>query len=209
MGRLRWTPITEEEWQIQREVLEAMPPEARNKKHKKPLYLMNPVKIRAYYEAQARSGRSPTECRIPKDKMSAGGSRGSRLGIPDGETKASMELKMSLVEQEIVRRMEELEETLPDGLIMNPYLSADKQKELGITINPMYYLQKMFLSGIMTPKEQIAILTKLTDFTHQKTTQKTENIISRPEEFLELLANDERVIDGTAEVIDDSEETEE
>jgi hypothetical protein len=118
-----------------------------------------------------------------------------------------MELKMSIVEKEIIDRMAHLEELLPDGLIMDPFLPVEKQKELGIVINPLYHLQKLFLSGIMTPKEQIALLSKLTDFTHQKVAQKSEVSVSRPEEFLEKIAfQDEKVIDG--EVISDQEEAE-
>ena len=109
---------------------------------------------------------------------------------------------MSIVEKEILARMEDLEAKMPGGLVMDPYLSEEKQKELGITVNPLYFMQKLFLSGALTAKEQVAILSKLTDFTHQKTTQKSEVSVSRPEEFLERLAfQDEKVIDGTAEVV--------
>lgn len=211
MGK-RFQAITELEKAQELAVLAVIPEQYRerqkNKKTGTPLYRMNVASTEAFYKRCEREGRDP-HARAPMldhHAVTKGGSYGSRRNIPHGESKFTMEMRAL---KAILARMKDMEDAGPETLILSPYLDADKQRELGIVMNPLYELQKMLLTAELSNKDKLALLSKITDFTHQKSTTKTEVSVSRPEAFLEqiLLENtDEKVIDGSAEVVGDEEE---
>jgi hypothetical protein len=213
-GAVRWEAITEEEKQIEREVLAARPPEYRNLRFGKPNYMYNPRQVAAYYKACKTRGITPHSSMIPKDRQAEGGRKGTRKGVPHGHTRKTAEIMNRVAEEALVirckeylaGRMEELESQIPDSIKMSPVLSPEEQAETGLVINPAFYLQKLFLAGDISSKAQFEILRLLMDYTHKKKANTTELKVSRPEEFLEQLAKDDKVIDGQYETVGDSEE---
>lgn len=209
MGK-RYNAITELEKAQEAAVLAVVPEQyreiQRNKKSGTPVYRMNVASTEAFYRRHAQNGTDPHARPLPFEAVAKGGAYGSRRNIPHGESKFTMEMRAL---KAILARMKDMEEAGPETLILSPYLDADKQRELGIVLNPLYELQKMLLTSELSNKDRLALLSKITDFTHQKSTTKTEVSVSRPEAFLEqiLLENtDEKVIDGSAEVIGNEEE---
>jgi hypothetical protein len=212
MGK-RYNAITELEKAQEQAVLEVVPEQyreiQRNKKSGTPVYRMNVASTEAFYARHARQGTDPHSRPLPFEAVAKGGAYGSRRNIPHGESKFTMEMRAL---KAILARMKDMEEAGPETLILSPYLDADKQRELGIVMNPLYELQKMLLTTELSNKDKLSLLSKITDFTHQKSTTKTEVSVSRPEAFLEqilLETTDEKVIDGSAEVVGDEEEASE
>lgn len=209
MGK-RYNAITELEKAQEQAVLEVIPEQyrerQRNKKSGTPVYRMNVASTEMFYKRHEKNGTDPHGRPLPFEAVAKGGAYGSRRNIPHGESKFTMEMRAL---KAILARMKDMEEAGPETLILSPYLDADKQRELGIVMNPLYELQKMLLTTELSNKDKLSLLSKITDFTHQKSTTKTEVSVSRPEAFLEqilLETTDEKVIDGSAEVIGNEEE---
>ena len=203
---VRWEPITPEEKQIEKEVLAARPESVRHKRFARPNYLYDPKRVKAYYDGQARRGADPAAPRIPREKQVIGGTKSRRTGIPSGYSREQVQISMALIEQQLLARMEELESKLPEKLKLSPLLDEAEREETGIVLNPVFYLQRIFASGLLSMKEQVDVLKLLMEYTHTKKAQKQSiNLTSQPEAFLAALADtDERVVDGR--IVDESKE---
>lgn len=101
--------------------------------------------------------------------------------------------------QEVAMRLNEASKIIdPDN---HKFLSPETSERTGLEINPLWQMELLVRSGLLTPKEQVAALSKLAEYTHSKapTLTHVNNTEMSHEDWLLTLAKDEyKTIDEVA-----------
>lgn len=73
------------------------------------------------------------------------------------------------------------------------FLDEETSERTGLEINPLWQMEVLVRSGVLSPKEQVAALKELAAYTHSKAPNinKNMNVNGSPEEWLEALAQEE------------------
>jgi len=95
-----------------------------------------------------------------------------------------------MTQQEVAHRMNEATKMVnPDN---NKFLDTETSQRTGLTLNPLWQMECLYRSGILTPKDQISILKTLADYTHSKAaTINVNNNNNTHEDWIMQLAKDE------------------
>lgn len=93
--------------------------------------------------------------------------------------------------QEVHWRLNEATKMItPDNF---KFLDDDVRKRTGLEVNPLWMMECLVRSGVLSPKEQVAALTNLAQYTHSKaaTVNLNNNTNMKPEDWLLELAKEE------------------
>lgn len=96
-----------------------------------------------------------------------------------------------MTKQEVQWRMNEATKMVsPDNF---KFLPESIRERTGLEVNPLWMMECLVRSGLLSPKEQITALTNLATYTHSKapTVNQNANINMTPEEWLLELAKEE------------------
>ncbi len=80
------------------------------------------------------------------------------------------------------------------------FLPAEVQERTGLQLNPLWMMETLVRSGVLTPKEQVGALKELASYTHSKAPSINHSTTTemRPEDWLLELAKEEyQVVDIT------------
>ena len=105
--------------------------------------------------------------------------------------RARLGYKYFMSRHEIAHRLNEASKIVsPEN---QKFLPPDVQERTGLELNPLWQLELLVRSGTLTPKEQVAALKELAQYTHSKapSLNQNTNINLRPEDFLLELAKEE------------------
>lgn len=106
-----------------------------------------------------------------------------------------------MTQQEVQARMNEATKMVnPDNF---KFLPDDVRERTGLEINPLWMMETLVRSGLLTPKEQVAALRDLAQYTHSKAATISHNTHSevKPEDWLLELAKEEyRVVEEGIEL---------
>jgi len=97
----------------------------------------------------------------------------------------------NLSQQEVAMRMNEASKMV--SVANAKFLDEDTQKRTGLELNPLWQMETLYRSGILSAKDQLTALKELATYTHSKApniVQQT-NINASPESWLLELAKDE------------------
>ena len=97
----------------------------------------------------------------------------------------------AMSQQEVAYRMNEATKMVsPDNY---KFLPDDVRERTGLEVNPLWQMECLVRSGILSPKEQIQALTQLAGFTHSKAPNisHTTTTQMKPEDWLLELAKEE------------------
>lgn len=161
----------------------------------------NPARVAAAQKRKAALIAAGGDgCHIPLEKRRKGGSKGSRQGVPDGTTRKQMQKDLAQADAVLMQRLIDEDNVAPTTeFTVQKYLAEDKQKELGISINPLYEIQRMLLSGVLTPKDHASMLKELAKYTHQQAAVRQEVTMNAAERLLDAINEEpekEDYIDG-------------
>lgn len=107
----------------------------------------------------------------------------------------SRKWRYGMTQQEVAARMNEATKMIdPDNY---KFLDDETRERTGLEINPLWQLECLVRSGTLTPKEQVAALKELAQYTHSKAPNHNINTnINAPEDWLlELSKDDYKVVD--------------
>lgn len=102
----------------------------------------------------------------------------------------------SLTQTEVAYRMNEASKMVsPENV---KFLDEETQKRTGLELNPLWQMEVLVRSGVLSPKEQITALKELAAYTHSKAPSINFNNNSNlnPEDWLLELAKDEYKVIG-------------
>lgn len=97
----------------------------------------------------------------------------------------------SMSKQEVAHRLNEATKMVsPDNA---KFLDDETRARTGLELNPLWQMETIVRSGVLSPKDQIAALKELAGFTHSKapTLNQNNNVNSTPEDWLLELAKDQ------------------
>lgn len=99
--------------------------------------------------------------------------------------------KHNLSQQEVAMRMNEATKMVDPSNFK--FLPDDVRERTGLEINPLWMMECLVRSGLLTPKEQVAALKELAQYTHSKAPNINHNTTThlKPEDWLLELAKDE------------------
>lgn len=94
-----------------------------------------------------------------------------------------------LTKQEIQVRLNEASQLVEH----QKFLPPEVQERTGLQLNPLWMMETLVRSGVLTPKEQVGALKELASYTHSKapTISHSTTTEMRPEDWLLELAQDE------------------
>jgi hypothetical protein len=97
----------------------------------------------------------------------------------------------SMSKQEVAHRLDEASLMVSEENVK--FLDADVQKRTGLELNPLWQMEVLVRSGVLSPKEQVQALTQLASYTHSKapTMNFNANTNVSPEDWLLELAKTE------------------
>jgi hypothetical protein len=98
--------------------------------------------------------------------------------------------KHGMSDSEVAHRMNEATKLVnPDNF---KFLDDEARARTGLEINPLWQMEVLYRSGLLPPKEQVALLAKLAEYTHSKAPSINQNTnINKAEDWLVELANDQ------------------
>lgn len=103
----------------------------------------------------------------------------------------SRKWRNGMTQQEVHWRMNEATKMVsPDNY---KFLADDVRERTGLELNPLWMMECLVRSGVLSPKEQVAALTNLASYTHSKAATLSHNVTTtmKPEDWLLELAKEE------------------
>lgn len=99
--------------------------------------------------------------------------------------------KNNMTQQEVAMRMNEASKMIDPTNFK--FLPDDVRERTGLEVNPLWMIECLVRSGLLTPKEQVAALKELASFTHSKAPSISHNTHMKvdPEDWLLELAKEE------------------
>lgn len=146
--------------------------------------LNEPLEEKPQRKKQNRGNPKPTKSGSASYKLnskdsSVGGRNGStedkaRAGRLGGLKVRNQKEASQAAQRARVRRRKEALEEAEKNCEVEKTLPEDLQKQLGITVNPLFQMEQMVISAETSNADKIKLLTKMVEYTHQKTATKQE-----------------------------------
>ena len=106
-------------------------------------------------------------------------------------TRKNRKWKQGMTQQEVAHRMNEATKMVDPTNYK--FLPDDVRDRTGLEINPLWMMEALVRSGLLSPKEQVAALKELAGYTHSKAPSFSHSTTTHmnPEDWLLELAKDE------------------